>query len=174
LPPAGSTSRSRPPPSETRCRRDPCGRARTALSVRANFPFALSPRFYTTTIFCLPGFCWDAMGCPNSKKPTAGQWVSGVSGTSREPSGIPVLDPVTERVSVYNGPDRLLWEDLGRWGPRLYRLLHRHSRSMMDRRNSRATRKPTAIRPCSESISRLSESSFTMMIVLEKVRQTAM
>ena len=36
------------------------------------------------------------------------------------------------------------------------------------------TRKPTAMRPCRESISRLSESSFTMMIVLEKVRHTAM
>ncbi len=34
-------------------------------------------------------------------------------------------------------------------------------------------RKPTATRPCRESISRLSESSFTMMIVLENVSATA-
>ena len=34
-------------------------------------------------------------------------------------------------------------------------------------------RKPTAMRPCSASISRLSDSSLTMMIVLEKVRATA-
>ncbi len=34
-------------------------------------------------------------------------------------------------------------------------------------------RKPSAMRPCSESISRLSDRSFTMMIVLEKVRATA-
>ena len=34
-------------------------------------------------------------------------------------------------------------------------------------------RKPSAICPCSESISRLSDSSFTMMIVLEKVSATA-
>ncbi len=35
-------------------------------------------------------------------------------------------------------------------------------------------RKPTAIRPCRESISCLSDSSFTMMMVLEKVSATAM
>lgn len=35
-------------------------------------------------------------------------------------------------------------------------------------------RNPTAIRPWSESISRLSLSSFTMMIVLENVSATAM
>jgi hypothetical protein len=34
-------------------------------------------------------------------------------------------------------------------------------------------RKPTAMRPCRASISRLSESSLTMMMVLEKVRATA-
>ncbi len=34
-------------------------------------------------------------------------------------------------------------------------------------------RKPSAICPCKESISRLSDSSFTMMIVLEKVSATA-
>jgi hypothetical protein len=34
-------------------------------------------------------------------------------------------------------------------------------------------RKPTAMRPCSASISRLSDSSLTMMIVLEKVSATA-
>ena len=100
LPPAGSTSRSRPPPSETRYRRDPCGRARTSLSVRAKTPFTPPPQFYTTTytttIFCLPGFYWDAMGRPNSRKSTAGQRVSGISGTSREPLGIPVLSSETE------------------------------------------------------------------------------
>ena len=121
LPPAGSTSRSRPPPSETRYRRDPCGRARTSLSVRAKTPFTPPPQFYTTTytttIFCLPGFCRDAMGRPNSRKPTALQWVSGISGTSWEPLGIPVLSSETERVSVCNGPDRLLWDGLGRWVP---------------------------------------------------------
>jgi hypothetical protein len=72
------------------------------LSVRANAPFTPPPQFYTTTytttIFCLPGFCWDAMGRPNSRKPTAGQRVSGISGTSREPLGIPVLSSETERV----------------------------------------------------------------------------
>jgi hypothetical protein len=35
-------------------------------------------------------------------------------------------------------------------------------------------RKPRAIWPCSESISRLSESNLTVMIVLEKVSATAM
>ena len=34
-------------------------------------------------------------------------------------------------------------------------------------------RKPTAMRPCSESSSRLSDSSLTTMIVLEKVSATA-
>jgi hypothetical protein len=34
-------------------------------------------------------------------------------------------------------------------------------------------RKPSAMRPCSESISRLSDSSLTMMIVEEKVSATA-
>ena len=101
LPPAGSTSRSRPTPSETRYRRDPCGRARTSLSVRAKTPCTPPPQFCTTTyttIFCLPGFCRDAMGRPNSRKPTAGQWVSGISGTPREPLEIPVLSSETERV----------------------------------------------------------------------------
>jgi hypothetical protein len=35
-------------------------------------------------------------------------------------------------------------------------------------------RKPSAIWPCSESIARLSDRSFTMMIVLEKVSATVM
>ncbi len=34
-------------------------------------------------------------------------------------------------------------------------------------------RKPTAMRPCRASTSRLSESSLTMMMVLEKVSATA-
>lgn len=38
------------------------------------------------------------MGRPNSRKPSTGQWVSGISGTSREPLGIPVLSSETERV----------------------------------------------------------------------------
>jgi hypothetical protein len=34
-------------------------------------------------------------------------------------------------------------------------------------------RKPMAMRPCRESISRLSDKSLTIMMVLEKVRATA-
>jgi len=41
---AGSTSRSRPAPCETRYRRERCGRARTSLSVRAKNPFT-PPQF---------------------------------------------------------------------------------------------------------------------------------
>ena len=102
FPPAGSTSRSRPAPSATRYRRERCGRARTSLSVRAKTPFTPPPQFYTTTytttIFCFPGFCRDLTGRPQSKRPTAVQRVSGSLGTSREPSGIHVLSPETERV----------------------------------------------------------------------------
>ena len=79
-------------------------------SVRAKTPFTPPPQVYTTTyittytttytttIFCLPGFCRDAMGRPDSRKPTALQWVSGISETSREPLEIPVLSSEAERV----------------------------------------------------------------------------
>jgi hypothetical protein len=66
LPPAGSTSRSRPPPSETRYRRDPCGRARTSLSVRAKTPFTpplTPPQFFACLGFA--GMSWDAQTAEN-------------------------------------------------------------------------------------------------------------
>ena len=112
LPPAGR-------PQEAGQRRPRPGSAETAVAER-ELACRLEPRPHLHhhslhLNFCLPGFCWEAMGHPNSRKPTAEQWVSGISGTSREPLGIPVLSSETERVSVCNGPARLLWDGLGRW-----------------------------------------------------------